>query len=216
MGKKLFSINPRGETILAYLKESGTNLSGFTSDAILDEVLPVYSELRVSAIYLLDYVTDGAKDWTGNKLVDLTGRDELETKVNRALGEGIVWLRRNHHIKNGDILRDIISNYQTGPWTGGVELDDTNDNVKGDVTKMRETLNSIDPSYNDFHVGLGSLARDVLDHWEQLWDMDLAYEILIDTVFCEKPIDKISPFFAIKALQTIENQAIIELLKEKK
>jgi hypothetical protein len=63
-------------------------------------------------------------------------------------------------------------------------------------------------------TGLGSLARDVLDHWDKLWDHDDAYNIIISVVYGEKTIGKIDPFDAIYLLQMMENQFIIEAIGE--
>lgn len=68
MAKRLFSTDKRAETILAYYRDKDANLSSYISNSVVDETLPVYSELRIEALYLLDFITDGAKDWTGRNL----------------------------------------------------------------------------------------------------------------------------------------------------
>lgn len=216
MAKRLFSTDKRAETILAYLRDKDENLSAYISNSVVDETLPVYSQLRVEALYLLDFITDGAKDWTGNKLIIATGEDEVQYYVRQTIGRGVAWLKRGHHIKNGNILRDVVGHYNQSSWNGGVTMDEVNENVKADAERVREKLREIDPKYNDFHVGLGSLARDVLDHWDELWDWDGAYDIIISVVYCENPLGKIDPFVAIRMLQVMENQFIIEAIGEKK
>lgn len=216
MAKRLFSTDKRAETILAYLRDKDENLSAYISNSVVDETLPVYSQLRVEALYLLDFITDGAKDWTGNKLIIATGEDEVQFYVRQTIGRGVAWLKRGHHIKNGNILRDVVGYYNQSSWNGGVTMDEVNENVKADAERAREKLKEIDPNYNDFHVGLGSLARDVLDHWDELWNWDGAYDIIISVVYCENPLGKIDPFIAIRMLQLMENQFIIEAIGEKK
>lgn len=216
MAKRLFSTDKRAETILAYLRDKDENLSAYISNSVVDETLPVYSQLRVEALYLLDFITDGAKDWTGNKLIIATGEDEVQFYVRQTIGRGVAWLKRGHHIKNGNILRDVVGYYNQSSWNGGVTMDEVNENVKADAERAREKLKEIDPNYNDFHAGLGSLARDVLDHWDELWDWDGAYDIIISVVYCENPLEKIDPFIAIRMLQLMENQFIIEAIGEKK
>ena len=216
MAKRLFSTDKRAETILAYLRDKDENLSAYISNSVVDETLPVYSQLRVEALYLLDFITDGAKDWTGNKLIIATGEDEVQFYVRQTIGRGVAWLKRGHHIKNGNILRDVVGYYNQSSWNGGVTIDEVNENVKADAERAREKLKEIDPNYNDFHVDLGSLARDVLDHWDELWDWDGAYDIIISVVYCENPLGKIDPFIAIRMLQLMENQFIIEAIGEKK
>lgn len=216
MAKRLFSTDKRAETILAYLRDKDENLSAYISNSVVDETLPVYSQLRVEALYLLDFITDGAKDWTGNKLIIATGEDEVQFYVRQTIGRGVAWLKRGHHIKNGNILRDVVGYYNQSSWNGGVTMDEVNENVKADAERAREKLKEIDPNYDDFHVGLGSLARDVLDHWDELWNWDGAYDIIISVVYCENPLVKIDPFIAIRMLQLMENQFIIEAIGEKK
>ena len=164
----------------------------------------------------MDFITDGAKDWSGNKLIIATGKDEVDFYTRQTLGRGVSWLKRKHHIKNCNVLRNLVGHYNVSSWNGGVQLKDTNENVIADVERVRKLLKEVDPGYNDFHIGLGSLARDVLDHWESLWDNDDAYNIIIAVVYCENPLGKIDPFDAISMLQQMENQFIIEAIGEKK
>lgn len=216
MAKRLFSTDKRAEAILSYLREKEENVSGYISNAVVDETLPVYSQLRVEALYLLDFITDGAKDWTGNKLIIATGEDEVQYHTRSTIGRGIEWLRRNHHIKNVNVLREVVSHYNTGPWSGGTSMDVLNDYVKSNMKTVRTKLKEIDSKYNDFQIGLGSLARDVLDHWDELWDWNESYELISSVVYCEKPLGNIDPFIAIRLLQMMENQFIIEAIGEKK
>ena len=216
MAKRLFSTDKRAETILSYLREKEENVSGYISNAVVDETLPVYSQLRVEALYLLDFITDGAKDWTGNKLIIATGEDEIQYHTRSTIGRCVEWLKRNHHIKNVNVLRDVISHYNTGPWSGGTSMDNLNEYVKGNMEIVRTKLKEIDSDYNDFHIGLGSLGRDVLDHWDVLWDWNEAYNLISSVVYCEKPLGNIDPFIAIRLLQMMENQFIVEAIGEKK
>ena len=90
MGKRLISTDSRTESIIKKLPD-GTNISAFMCNAALDEVLPVYSHLRVEALYLLDVITDGAKEWTGNKLIvngSADPRDSLEFYTNPDIEPG--------------------------------------------------------------------------------------------------------------------------------
>lgn len=216
MAKRLFSSDKRAETILSYLREKGDNVSGYISSSVVDETLPVYSQLRVETLYLLDFIIDGAKDWTGNKLIIATGEDEVQYHTRSTLGRGIEWLKRNHHIKNANVLREVVSHFNSGPMSGGTLMENLNDYVLEIMETIRTKLKQIDPQYNDFHVGLGSLGRDVLDHWDALWDCDEAYDLISSVVYCENSLGNIDPFIAIKLLQMMENQFIIEAIAEKK
>ncbi len=215
MAKRLFSTDKRAEKILSYLRDNNENISAFISAAVVDEILPVYSQLRIEALYLLDFMIDGAKDWSGNKLILATGEDELEFYTKQTLGRGVSWLQRNHHIRNGDVLRAAINFYHENAWSGGVALDELNDYQKDLIKRMRKKLKEINPEYQDYYVGLGSLGRDVLDHWDKLWDDNEAYDILHSVIWAENANKKIDPFVVIKMLQMMENQFIIEAIGER-
>mgnify|MGYP007010171161 CR=1 FL=1 len=216
MAKRLFSTDKRSETILAYLRAKGENVSAYISNSVVDETLPVYSNLRVDALYLLDYITDGAKDWTGNKLNISAGEDEVQFYTRQTIGRGIAWLKIGHHIKDCAILQDVIGYFNQDSLSGGISINNVPDTVKSDVQKVREKLTEIDAKPTDCHNNLGGLARDVLEHWEKLWDWNGSYDILISVVYCENPIGKIDPFAAIRMLQLMENQFILEAINEKK
>lgn len=211
MAKRLFSTDKRSETILAYLRAKDENVSAYISNSVVDETLPVYSQLRVEALYLLDYITDGAKEWTGHKLRITTGEDEVQFYIRQTLGRGVTWLKKGHHIKNCDILRDVIGYYKQD----GITLNNVTDTVKIDVQNVKDKLREIGLKTSDFHSSLGGLASIVLDHWDKLWNWDGAYNIIISVIYTENPIGKIDPFTAIRMLQLMENQFILEAINEK-
>lgn len=216
MAKRLFSADKRAEKILSHLRDNNENLSAFISAAVIDEVLPVYSQLRVEALYLLDYVIDGAKDWIGSKLIIDIDEDDLEFYTRQTLGRGVAWLGRDHHIKNCDVLKALVAYFEECPWNGGVTIDvDMSEYVRDNVKRMREKLKEIDSEYRDNRGGLGSLGRDILDHWDKFWDDPDAYDLIHSVVFCENLNKKIDPFTAIQMLQVMENQFIIEAIGER-
>lgn len=214
MAKRLFSADKRAEKILSHLRENNGNLSAFISDAVIDEVLPVYSQLRIEALYLLDYIIDGAKEWTGNKLILATGEDELIFYIRQTLGRGVSWLNRNHHIRNGEVLKELISYYYENPCDGGIDMDNVNDYVKANIKKVQEKFKVIDPKYKCL-AGLGSLARDVIDCWDKFWDDSDAYDLILSVILQENLRKNFDPIVVIKMLQTMENQFILEAIGER-
>lgn len=218
MGKRLITANARSETILQHLPD-GHNISSYVNAAILDEALPGYSQLRTEALWLLDVITDGAKEWSGNKLI-INGssdpRKSLPEHINATLGRGICWLRDGHHIKDPQILLNVIDKYETSGHLFCKDEAEHNRYVQEQMAGIRAILKSIDPDYTDTSYGLGSLAKDVLRHWDILWDQEEGYNTLISCVYCENVKREIDPMFAISALQGMESRYIIEAIGDAK
>lgn len=215
MGKRLVSTDGRTETILKSLPD-GSKISAFFCSAALDEVLPVYSHLRIDALYLLDVVTDGAKEWSGNKLI-INGssdpRDSIEYYTKQTFERGIDWLKRGHHIKDKNVLLDGIGYYATGGR--GEKISTQNDYVQSQLKQMSDKIEAIDPTYQSFHICLGNDARDVLKYWDKLWDDDLSYDVLGVCALNEKWDIPITPMKCISLLQRMETQFITEAIGEK-
>lgn len=214
MAKRLFSSSKRAESILADLRQKDINLSEYISNAVIDEKLPVFSQLRTEALYLLDYITDGAADWTGSKLMLASGTDKIQYYTIQALERGVTWLKNGHHIKDPSVLQKIISFFATD-----IEDDDTNEPYSEytafHVKQVQEKIHSTNPDISNLPNDFGHLAGIILDNWDAYWDWDISYELIIDVILCEEPIEKIDPFDAISYLQWIENQFIIEMFKDK-
>ncbi len=215
MAKRLLSTNNRAEAILDFLKKNNTNISEYICASVLDEYLPVYSSLRVDALYLLDYVINGAKEWRGNKLLTENDENEKIYIIRQTLGRSISWLKRAHKIKKCSVIRDIVLCFCVSELSGGVVLKDLNDNVIKEIDNIKTKLRDIDDDYNGNYIGLGDLALNVLDHWDKLWDCDTAYDVIISVIYCENFKIKIDPFDAIKFTQNVENQFILEAVGEK-
>ncbi|HCB92246.1 MAG TPA: hypothetical protein DEP57_00290 [Selenomonas sp.] len=215
MPKRLLSTDKRAEAILDHMKKNNANISGYICSAVIDEYLPVYSTLRIEALYLLDYVIDGAKDWKGNKLIVGSDEDEKNYIIRQTLGRSISWLKENHKIKKCNVIRDIVLCFFESELCGGVQLKNLNDNVKKNIDDVKIKLKEIDGDYSESYIGLGNLSLEILDRWDKLWECDTAYDVLISVVYCENMKYKIDPLDAIKMVQNIENEFIIEAIGEK-
>lgn len=216
MAKRLLSTNNRAEAILDYVKKNNnTNISEYICAAVIDEFLPVYSALRKEALYLLDYAIDGAKEWRGSKLVFASDDDEMDYTIRQTLGRSVSWLKRRHKIKKCSVIRDIVLCFRESELGGGVALKDLNDNVKIEIDDIKLKIKDVDGDYDCNYVGLGSLALDILDHWDNLWDCDTAYDVIISVIYCERFRIVLDPLDAIKMIQNVENQYIIEAINDK-
>ena len=217
MTKKLFSIHKRANTLLEYAKEQKINVSAFVSDAIVDEILPVYSNLRVEALYLLDLLGEDEKSFIGTKLKnnDISNSFlDLDYTIRQSLSRGVMWLMRGHRIRNKGVLEQIISRFHVNTANGGIENERLNSHVLNLKHEMEKKIKEIDPSYQGFNDSLGGIAQEVLRRWNQLWDEEIAYQILSACILCENLISRIEVMEAIAILQIIENQFILEVLNE--
>ncbi len=213
MSKRLLSTDKRTEAILDYIKKNNANISSYVCGSVLDEFLPVYSSLRIEALYLLDYVIDGAREWKGNKLVFGADDDEKDYIIRQTLGRSVYWLKRNHKIKKSGVIRDIVLYFCESELSGGVTLKELNDNEKKYIDAIKGKLKEIDSDYN--YIGLGGLALEILDRWDEFWEYDAAYDVIISVIYREKMKFGIEPMVVIKLVQNIENQFIIEAIGEK-
>lgn len=226
MGKRLISTNSRVETILKGLPE-GTNISAFVNGSVLDEYLPVYSQLRTESLYLLDIITDGAKEWTGNKL-NINGstdpRNNIDFYTKQTLERGIEWLKHGHHIKNPAVLKEAMSYYVSGD--SGTSLSTQNEYVQSRYKEAANLIKKKDPDYSSFHVSIRNDADDILDHWKDkkadehtiingMWDEDVSYEVLAVCAQNGNLAMPIPPLECIRMLQKMETQFIIESIGEK-
>lgn len=216
MTKRLFSTDKRSEKILSHLRAKGENVSAYISRSVVDETLPVYSDLRTEALYLLDLITDGAKDFKGYKLNVGTGESEISFFTRRAIGRGIRWLKLGHHIKKCDVLKYILNCYHDIYFS-----DDTDPDIlqaqsigRSDSKNAFFKLKEIDPFYNGDIHNICGIARDVLDHWDKLWDWDGSYDLILSVIYSEKAPKAIDPFVTINILRELENQYILEAIGE--
>lgn len=213
MAKRLFSTSKRAEKILSHLRDQDANLSEYISNSVLDEALPVYSQLRIEALYLLDYVTDRAQDWTGAKLQLATGIDETQYYTIQTLERGVAWLKK-HHIQNPNVLKDVVAFFATDIESPDSSKEAYSEFTESHIKQIHEKIRAADSDISDIPNTFGHLAGFILNQWDIFWDMDVSYDLILDVVLCEQPIENIDPFHAINLLQRMENQYILEAIQE--
>lgn len=203
-------------SILEYWETQGISIDAYINTAIRDSILPLDTSLRMEALYLLDHITDNAAAWSGAKLISTTKSEDTYFVTLQTIGRGITWLSHCHYIHNCSVLLDLANLYHSSPSDGGVSLAESdnqvNVTVRNAAAAMTSRLQSIDPDYRQMHPGLGALVRDILAHWSDLWDTPDAYRLIMIMVQCEYPIRKIEPYQALRILQTLESQYILETL----
>lgn len=214
MAKRLFSSDKRSEAILNRIKSENSNISAYISSAVINGMLPCYGSLYVEALYLLDMVIDGAKDWSGNRLVIMGSnqRDEIIYTMKQALDRTIMWLRDGHRIKDPGVLKYMLSFYDSGIVETD-EFTELSDAIKDSVFAMADKIKAIDPDYLGMPFGLASISRDILDHWDSLWDDRDAYEVLFSLTYYYTPRKTIDPYNVIHFMKAVELQYIKECMR---
>lgn len=221
MSKRLFSLDKRVETILDKLRTNGENVSAYVNASILDEALPVYSQLRIEALYLLDVITDGARNWTGPKLLIATENGYMDAKCNpqfvakQTLGRGITWLS-THHIRDVGVLEEIYAHYCACEEDGGVSSEEVNDYVKLEIERVTSKLKEIDSSYSHDGATVNQIVRTVLSNWDAMWDYAESYGIFNSLIQYDSFPKSLEPLKVVQLLQWMENQFIVEAINEPK
>lgn len=221
MSKRLFSLDKRVETILDKLRANGENVSAYVNASILDEALPVYSQLRVEALYLLDVITDGARNWTGPKLLIATENGYMDAKCNpqfvakQALGRGLTWLS-THHIRDVGVLEEIYAHYCACEEDGGVSSEEVNDYVRLEIERVTSKLREIDSAYSHDGATVNQIVRTVLSNWNAMWDYADSYGIFDSLVQYDSFPKSLEPLKVVQLLQWMENQFIVEAINETK
>ncbi len=208
MSKKFISINGRTELIVA--QEAPDNVSGYFCDAVLNSVLPAYStKLRTECQFLIDFETDGAKNWRGNHLIILDGSREIDMIKKQTLSRAIDWLKNGHHIKDSAVLKQALSYFEKDK----IDPDNVNDYVKSKINIVCKELksNNIDVKTAD----IVSVAKSVVDNWTIMWNLYEAYEVISSVFFLSrKELDSLNALMIVRLVQAMEYQYVSELLKE--
>lgn len=204
--KRLISTNGRAETIIS--QDKPDNISAFFNDAVTDTIMPVYSNyLKTECLFLLDYSTDGAKNWKGNRLIILTGDREIDFIKRQTLGRGINWLGTGHHIKDNSVIIKALSYF----YNEKIDTDSINDHVKNEMDKVNKILKN--PKENNYD--LCKLTKQILQNWTELWDCDEAYGLLQTTILLtNNELDDLEPVLIIRLVQAFEYQFVKETMKE--
>lgn len=206
--KRLISTSNEVETIIS--QENPENISAFFNNAVIDTIMPQYSQyLRTECQFLWDFTVNGAKNWKGNHLIFLNGIHEIDYIRRQTIGRTINWLKSDHHIKCGTILKDNLPLY----------IDDKIDLNKANEHLLRETKNVLkrlnQPFTNEDNFSFTEIAKIALDEWERLWDFNEVYSFLQATIMLsENSLDGIKVTDIIRLVQALEYQYVKESIRE--
>lgn len=214
MALYFFNIDERSKSLLNELKKGKGNPSSILCDSLINAFLPEFDQkLYLDALFLLDQITNNAKDWNGAKLILPPTEDKPIYYIRQALGRGIEWLKDGHHIQDADLLKDMLHFFYESPLDGGVKMEDLNSYTKSLLDQIYDELNLIDPTHHYTYSGLGSAGKDILRNWDKLWDIDLSYEVLMSIVYSEYLSYDIDFLTVLIFLKNLENQYIYELIQ---
>lgn len=214
MALYFFNIDERSKSLLKELKKGKGNPSSIICESLINAFMPEFDQkLYLDALFLLDQITNNAKEWTGAKLILPPTEDKPTYYIRQALGRGIEWLKDGHHIQDPDLLNDILHFFCEFPLDGGVKMEELNLYTKSLLERLYDQLNMIDPSHRYTYSGLGSAGKDILRNWDNLWDIDLSYEVLMSIVYSEHLLYDVDFLTALIFLKNLENQYIFELIK---
>lgn len=211
------------ERVAAILKACPEDVdkAAFINEQVVNSMLPQYSRLRAEGLYLIDAMANGCKNWyttfpDGTRTPTYAERGVEEDPMFaawEAVERSVSWLKE-HHIKDPSILSYIISHYKLGPWEDGIMLDSLNDWTRENLEYVRGLLKKIDPAYVDYHIGVGQLGRDILEHWDVLWNVDEVYDALHTIAFCENVKKPFEPLEALEILKAVEETYISEIIEQ--
>lgn len=183
--------------------EFGNKPLVFLFASILNYFMPKYA-LYKDASNLLNYITDNTKTQT---------EEIIEQKARQALANGVLWLKDNHHIKKCDTLLETIDYFPPSKYQNGKLCESLSNQEIETVNKLKEEFTKVNPHCSQAaSFGVGNLAREVLSYWDQMWDLDISYDLLALVIQSDNLQRPLPPMFAIETLERMENQFIIETI----
>lgn len=199
MSKNLI-LGLQAKTILKMIKQLGGQRLDYINDAILKEVIPSYiPQLQGYAICLIDRVGHHGPN---KELANQAATIEM-------LLDSLIWVKHGHHIQSPDSLK-ILLNYFCRSWSGGVCINELTTSDFNDFDKLITKLQKVDPNVSDTYNGWANLAARVLDHWDNLWDCDFAYDALTYMLRKEHPQKYMNPLDACLLVKDLEKQYLLE------
>lgn len=174
---KILPLSTIREALRNYQEKSGINKSDFRESAILND-LPKYAPLHDEAMGLLN--CQNADDPSGNPYYE----------IRQCLINTMRYIRDNHHIKDNTVLRKIMMYFVSSPYRPGIPSSSLNVHEldQRTIEKAKEKLKEIDSQYYYCIDHAGLFAHDILNHWKEMWDLDISYDVLI-TVIGHEPFD---------------------------
>ena len=200
MNKNLI-LGQQAKNVLKMIKQLGGQRLDYINDAILKEVIPSYiPQLQGYAICLIDRV---GHQTPNKELADQAASIEM-------LLDSLAWMKNGHHIQSPDNLKMLLNYFCRSSWSGGVGIDELTTSDCNDFDKLITELQNVDPNVSDTYNGWGNLAARVLDHWDNLWDCDFAYDALIYMLRKEHPQKYMIPLEACLLVKDLEKQYLLE------
>lgn len=194
MAKRIFESEKGADMLMnEYTSKSGVKIGKFYNNAVYCWFLPESQTLNVEANYILQQAEAGTlDDWT----------------LKQSISRGITWLAQ-YPIKDCSILKSILLHFTCAPYMEK-QKDPRNDYVKKMFNDAEEKIKEYDPNYSAFNPCLANFGEDICNHWDNIWNEKIMYDVISSIVFLCEPQKPITWYEGIMFLKSIENSAKAE------
>lgn len=192
----------RRRAIMRFWRKKARVTASFIDEAIIDSFMPAYiRELATEAACLMDVCSSNSRT---NNDIDFYAREALERSV--------AWFKKGHHTSAAETFKSITALFKESTWSGGVGAQDLNPYEKKKIESIMEMIQRTIPSLGFSFNGLGDLSLKVLDHWDVLFDEDLAYDALELMIRAEHLNEELNPLTSLLLICDLEHEYITTLL----
>lgn len=192
----------RRRAIMHFLRKKARITASFIDESIIDSFMPSYiPELATEAACLIDVCSSRT-----------TSNNDINFYAREALACSVAWFKKDHHMEAAETFKSLASLFKSSTWSGGVGLEDLNPYDRKKVDSVMAMMQHADPSLGFSFNGLGDLVLRILDHWDVLYDKELAYEAIELMLRKEHLHEDLNPITALLLICDMEREYINTLL----
>lgn len=192
----------RRRAIMRFWRKKARVTASFIDEAIIDSFMPAYiRELATEAAFLMDVCSSNSR--TNN---------DINYNSREVLARSVAWFKKGHHTATAETFKNITALFKSSTWSGGVGSQDLNPYETKKIESIMEMMQRTIPSLVFSFNGLGDLSLKVLDHWDALFDEDLAYDALELMIRAEHLNEELNPLTSLLLICDLEHEYITTLL----
>ena len=192
----------RRRAIMRFWRKKARVTASFIDEAIIDSFMPAYiRELATEAAFLMDVCSSNSR--TNN---------DINYNSREVLARSVAWFKKGHHTATAETFKSITALFKSSTWSGGVGAQDLNPYETKKIESIMEMMQRTIPSLVFSFNGLGDLSLKVLDHWDALFDEDLAYDALELMIRAEHLNEELNPLTSLLLICDLEHEYITTLL----